>query len=110
MIRVDSVWMATAPLDMRAGPDTVLMHVVRVFGAAHPHHAYVFANRRCNRMKILVHDGLGVWLAARRLNQGGFVWLRSVESTVQINTSQLGALTMGLPWQRLGDAGIIAVI
>jgi transposase len=109
MIRVDSVWMATAPLDMRAGPDTVLMHVVRVFGAAHPHHAYVFANRRCNRVKILVHDGLGVWLA-RRLNQGGFVWSRSVESTVQINTSQLGALTMGLPWQRLGDAGIIAVI
>ena len=26
MIRVDSVWMATAPLDMRVGPDTVLMH------------------------------------------------------------------------------------
>ena len=69
MIRVDSVWMATAPLDMRAGPDTVLMHVVRVFGAAHPHHAYIFANRRCNRVKILVHDGLGIWLAARRLNR-----------------------------------------
>ena len=107
MIRVDSVWMATAPLDMRAGPDTVLMHVVRVFGAAHPHHAYIFANRRCNRVKILVHDGLGVWLAARRLNQGGFVWSRSVESTVQINTSQLGALTMGLPWQRLGELATI---
>jgi hypothetical protein len=27
-----------------------------------------------------------------------------------MNTSQLGALAMGLPWQRLGDAGIIAVI
>ena len=110
MIRVDSVWMATAPLDMRAGPETVLMRVVRVFGAAHPHHAYVFAHRRCNRIKILVHDGLGVWLAARRLNRGRFVWTRSAESTVQMNTSQLGALAMGLPWQRLGDAGIIAVI
>ncbi|NCW51198.1 MAG: hypothetical protein EBV89_07990, partial [Betaproteobacteria bacterium] len=67
-------------------------------------------NRRCNRIKILVHDGLGVWLAARRLNRGRFVWTRSAESTVQMNTSQLGALAMGLPWQRLGDAGIIAVI
>jgi hypothetical protein len=25
-------------------------------------------------MKVLVHDGIGVWLAARRLNQGKFVW------------------------------------
>jgi transposase len=40
MIRVDSVWMATAPLDMRSGPETVLMRVVKVFGAAYPHHAY----------------------------------------------------------------------
>ncbi|WP_392397214.1 IS66 family insertion sequence element accessory protein TnpB [Pseudomonas corrugata] len=25
-------------------------------------------------MKVLVHDGIGVWLAARRLNQGKFHW------------------------------------
>ncbi|WP_204734837.1 IS66 family insertion sequence element accessory protein TnpB, partial [Hydrogenophaga laconesensis] len=31
---------------------------------------YLFANRRANRMKVLVHDGIGVWLAARRLNSG----------------------------------------
>jgi hypothetical protein len=42
--------------------------------------------------------------------QGGVVWSCSVESTVQINTSQLGALTMSLPLQRLGDAGVIALI
>ncbi|WP_420893459.1 hypothetical protein [Pseudomonas orientalis] len=23
-------------------------------------------------MKVLVHDGFGIWLAARRLNQGKF--------------------------------------
>ncbi|MBH8614008.1 IS66 family insertion sequence element accessory protein TnpB [Pseudomonas mohnii] len=32
------------------------------------HCAYLFANR----MKVLVHDGLGIWLAARRLHQGKF--------------------------------------
>src|SRR5690606_8253181 len=64
------------PMDMRAGPDTALARVVKDFGAARPHHAYVFANRRANRLKILVHDGLGVWLAARCLNQGRFVWPR----------------------------------
>jgi transposase len=25
-----------------------------------PHHAYLFANRQANRMKVLVHDGIGV--------------------------------------------------
>jgi transposase len=38
--------------------------------------AYLFANRRATRMKVLVHDGFGVWLAARRLNQGKFHWTR----------------------------------
>ncbi|WP_091784410.1 IS66 family insertion sequence element accessory protein TnpB [Paraburkholderia steynii] len=46
------------------------------FGAAHLHHAHLFANRRATRVKVLVHDGIGIWLAARRLNQGQFVWPR----------------------------------
>ena len=31
---------------MRAGMDTLLSKVVLVFGAAQPHHAYLFANAR----------------------------------------------------------------
>ena len=52
-------------MDMRAGTDTALARVVKVFGAAHPHQANLFANRRANRMKVLVHDGIGIWLAAQ---------------------------------------------
>ncbi|MCE4573514.1 IS66 family insertion sequence element accessory protein TnpB [Caballeronia sp. CLC5] len=74
VIRVDEIWLAVDPLDMRAGFDTALGRVVKVFGAAHPHHAYLFTNRRANRLKVLVHDGIGIWLAARRLNEGRFVW------------------------------------
>lgn len=74
MIRVDAIWLATEPMDMRAGTETALARVIAVFGAAKPHCAYLFANRRANRMKALVHDGVGVWLAARRLNQGKFHW------------------------------------
>ena len=58
MIRIDSIWLATAPMDMRAGTETALVRVVAVFGAAKPHCAYLFANRRANRMKVLVHDGV----------------------------------------------------
>lgn len=78
MIRIEAIWMSTQPLDMRVGMESALARVVAVFGAAHPHHAYLFANARANRMKVLVHDGFGVWLASRRLNQGKFFWVMPV--------------------------------
>ena len=110
MIRVDAVWLAVQPLDMRLGTEAALARVVGIFGAAHPHHAYLFANRRTNRMKALVHDGIGVWLAARRLNAGKFVWPADGATTLSLSRTQLDALVLGLPWQRLGEAGIIRVI
>ncbi len=109
MIRVDAVWLATEPLDMRAGTESALARVVRVFGAARPHHAYLFANRRANRMKVLVHDGIGVWLAARRLNAGKFVWPQD-GSPLELTRAQLDMLVLGLPWQRIGEAGVIRVL
>ncbi len=110
MIRIDAVWLAVNPLDMRLGTEAALARVVNVFGAAHPHHAYLFANRRANRLKVLVHDGIGVWLAARRLNAGRFVWPAEGGGTQGLSHAQFDALVLGLPWQRIGEAGIIRVI
>jgi len=109
VIRIEAIWLAVAPLDMRAGTESMLARVVAVFGEARPHHAYLFANRSATRMKALVHDGIGVWLVARRLNTGRFVWSRD-GVRVTLSREQLDALVLGLPWQRLGDAGIIRVI
>jgi hypothetical protein len=66
VIRIDAIWLATEPLDMRAVTDTALARVVKVFGAARPHHAYLFINKAATRIKVLVYDGFGIWLAARR--------------------------------------------
>jgi transposase len=110
VIRIEAIWLAVQPLDMRAGTEAALARVVRVFGAAHPHHAYCFANRRANRMKVLVHDGIGVWLAARRLNAGRFAWPAEGSTKMSLTQAQLDALVLGLPWQRLGEAGIITVL
>ena len=110
MIRIEAVWLAVQPLDMRAGTETALARVVVVFGQARPHHAYLFANRRANRMKVLVHDGIGVWLAARRLNRGKFVWPKDATTTVSLTRPQFDALVLGLPWQRIGEAGIITIL
>jgi len=116
LIEVDAVWLAVQPMDMRAGADRLLASVVRVFGAAQARHGYLFANARATRMKLLVHDGFGVWCAARRLNLGGFEWPRQGSlhatvdgphdgqheaSTMAITREQFDALVLGLPWQRL---------
>ena len=108
MIRIDQVWLAVEPVDMRSGMDRLLARVIEVFGASQPHHAYVFANRRGTRMKVLVCDGFGIWLAARRLNRGRFVWSGNWQGQqLELSPEQLQALVVGLPWQRLGpDADI----
>ena len=110
MIRIDAMWLAVEPVDMRAGVDRLLARVVQVFGAARAHHGYLFANARANRIKLLVHDGFGVWCAARRLNRGSFEWPRSgaVDAApVTLTKDQFDALVLGLPWQRLEQMRLI---
>jgi transposase len=110
VIRIDAVWLAVEPLDMRAGTESALARVVRVFGEARAHHAYLFANRRANRIKMLVHDGIGIWLCARRLHQGRFIWTRSGSGLrLAITHDQLQALVIGLPWCRMDANASIRV-
>jgi hypothetical protein len=54
VIRIDAVWLAVNPIDMRTGVDRLLVTVVQVFGAAQAHHGYVFAKALC----ALVRDVL----------------------------------------------------
>lgn len=111
VIRIDAMWLSSTPLDMRAGADRLLAAVVEVFGAAQAHHGYLFANARGTRMKLLVHDGFGIWCAARRLNQGRFQWPIDGSSTPLVLTQQqFDALVLGLPWQRLEQMQRITVV
>ena len=104
MIRIDALWLAAQPLDMRAGAERLLASVVQVFGSAQAHHGYLFANARATRIKLLVHDGFGVWCAARRLNAGRFVWPRelSVGSTpMTLTQAQFDALVPNVQHHRV---------
>ena len=117
MIRIDALWLAVQPLDMRAGPERLLASVVQVFGQARAHHGYLFANARATRIKLLVHDGFGVWCAARRLNAGRFAWPRAcagglaadlaTSAPMTLTQQQFDALVLGLPWQRLTQMQVI---
>lgn len=111
VIRIDAAWIAVEPLDMRSGVDTALARVVSVFGATRSHHAYLFLNRRTNRLKVLVHDGFGLWLCARRLQQGHFVRPDPhLGSRIELTSEQLRALVVGPPWQRLTENARISVL
>ena len=106
MIRIDALWLAVQPADMRSGADRLLARVVQVFGVCRAHHGYVFCNARATRIKLVVHDGFGVWCAVRRLNVGGFVWPRTVDPAapaLTLSKEQFDALVLGLPWQRLEE-------
>jgi len=110
MIRIDTMWLAVEPIDMRAGADRLLARVVQVFGAAQAHHGYLFANSRGTRIKLLVHDGFGVWCAGRRLNAGHFTWASATSggpASLELGRAQFDALVLGLPWQRLPELQLI---
>jgi len=113
VIRIDTLWLCTQPQDMRMGADRLLAVVVNNLGQARAHHGYLFANLRATRIKLLVHDGFGVWCATRRLHTGRFVWQERspadapMAATLQLTAAQFEALTVGLPWQRLSEFSII---
>ena len=94
---------------MRSGMDTLMNQIITVFGAAQAHHAYLFANRGASRMKVIVHDGFGVWLCSRRLHKGSFNWGKGSDlgPSVTLSSEQFNALIVGLPWQRLGEYSTI---
>jgi transposase len=61
-------------------------------------------------MKVLAYDGFGMWLAARRLNKGHFVWANAHSENAEIsNPEQLRALVIELPWQTLAHDHVISV-
>jgi len=109
MIRIDALWLCAQPLGMRAGAERLMAHVVHALGSARAHHGYLFANARATRMKLLVHDGFGVWCAARRLNAGRFVWQSEscAATPLSLTQAQFDALVVGLPWERLPEMTVI---
>lgn len=111
MIRMDALWLCTRPQDMRAGAERLLAVVVNTLGRAQAHHGYLFANAHATRVKLLVHDGFGVWCAVRRLHTGRFAWVNTSSAqtpALQLTPAQFDALVIGLPWQRLPELEVLS--
>ena len=59
-------------------------------------HWFVFTNQERNRVKVLFWDGSGLWVCAKRLEQGRFSWPRSGEASARLRSEELLALLAGL--------------
>lgn len=96
------VLVATRPVDFRKGVDG-LAAVVREALGCDPWSGvvYVFRSRRADRLKLLLWDGSGVVLLAKRLEQGSFRWPTISDGVMRLSASQLSALLEGLDWTRV---------
>jgi transposase len=96
------IWLAVEPVDMRLGIDGLSLRVQQALGATPCNgSAYAFCNKRGNRLKLLVWDGTGVWLAQRRLHRGRVVWPRGHEAACTLSQEEWQWLITGIDWQRL---------
>lgn len=58
--------------------------------------AYVFRNRRCDRIKLLIYDRTGLWLLMKRLERDRFVWPWRSQTVVELTAEQLHWLLDGI--------------
>ena len=96
------VWAYPAPADLRKGFDG-LQALVAAQLCRDPlsGDCYLFVNRTRRRAKVLLWDGTGVVLVAKRLEQGSFRWPRISDGVMRLTSSQLSALLEGLDWTRV---------
>lgn len=69
------ILVAAEPVDFRKGIDG-LARVCREVMNSDPFSGgvFVFRNKSCKAIKILVYDSQGFWLCQKRLSQGRFPW------------------------------------
>lgn len=95
------IFLAPGPTDMRRSFDGLAETVRQQLGDDPlSGHLYIFTNRRRNRLKILVWDGSGLWVCAKRLEEGTFRWPTPEpgRQKVRLSAEELALLLGGLDW------------
>ena len=69
------IFVAVVPVDMRKQYDGLWTAAQQQLGEDPKNGAvFVFTNKERTRLKLLYWDGTGVWVLAKRLEQGRFSW------------------------------------
>jgi transposase len=95
------VYLAGGTTDMRKGMAGLAMLVQQEL-AGNPFDGalYAFRGRRAGLIKLLWHDGVGLCLLTKRLEQGQFIWPSTTTTgRIALSASQLAALLDGCDWR-----------
>ena len=105
------IYLAVGATDMRKGFEG-LFGLVRDRLQCEPlsGHVFLFCNGRHNRLKLIVFDGSGLWVCAKRLEKGRFRWPQAgdAQDKVVLSHEELALLLGGIdlaqtrrrPWYR----------
>jgi IS66 Orf2 like protein len=63
-------------------------------------HLFLFRGKRGDYFKGLYWDGSGLWLIAKRLEKGRFVWPPIVDGAMTLRPAQLSVLIEAMDWVR----------
>ncbi len=79
------IYLAAGATDLRKGFDG-LYGLVRDRLGAEPTsgHVFLFANAQRTRLKLMVFDGTGLWICAKRLEKGRFRWPAAAPDKVKV--------------------------
>ena len=91
------VLVATTPVDWRGSFNRLYSLVVEQLKCDPlSGNLFLFTNRRRNRIKILAWDGSGIWICAKRLENGRFTWPANPDGQVSLRGEEFSALIHGL--------------
>jgi transposase len=91
------IFVATGETDMRLGFDGLYaLAAGKLQQNPQSGHLFLFANKRCNRMKILFFDGNSLWVCARRMKKGRLHWPSSEDGRAQLTREEFALLIGGI--------------
>ena len=99
------VFLACRPIDLGAGFNGLAAKAQQVIGGdPFSGHLFLFRGKRGDYFKAIYWDGTGLWLLAKRLEKGRFVWPPIVDGAMTLTPAQLAVLIEAMDW-RLANYG-----
>ncbi|MDQ7982553.1 IS66 family insertion sequence element accessory protein TnpB [Paraburkholderia sp. SARCC-3016] len=105
------IWIAAGVTDMRCGFQGLAAKVQTML-QENPMggNVFIFRGRRGDLIKILWATEDGLWLLAKRLEQGHFIWPQADGGKVHLTHAQLSMLLEGIDWRQPRRTAVLSVL
>ena len=101
--RIDQVYLAVGPTDLRKSIDGLAIIVQQSFKLdPFSRHLFVFCNKRKDKLKILEWEHSGFWLHYKRLEKSFFQWPDGKGTALEVGEREFRWLLDGLSIHQKG--------